>query len=1033
MKPLRLSLLSAAIACAVAPAWADPTMPLQGIRDNSSQLLAFTGAVVHTEPGKSLTNATVLVQSGKITAVGTDVKIPAGYQRVDVSGYHLYPGFIDLYSQYGVEKAAGKGGSRWGDDPLYQNARKGGNAANGAIHAETRFADSFSPNADDAKTYQQQGFTVVQSARLDGIFRGQGVLASTGKGLPGELILKADGQHFLSFDPGSSKQSYPSSLMGSIALVRQTLADTNWYSAGYGKTDWRFFREPVPFNSALAALTQLPTTGLIFEVSNERNLLRADSLLKEFNLPKVSLLASGYEYARIDDVKKTGRTLVVPLAYPAAPAVGKLDDQLDVSLADLRHWERAPTNAATLEKAGVRFALTMHQLDDKAKFWPNVRTAIQYGLSTEKALAALTTVPAEIAGMGAQLGKIANGYQADLVVSKGDLFKDGDIVAVWNRGVETQFKPLGNADVAGDYALSLNGASLTLSLSGAQGKVEGKVKAGDKSASLKDLTISKQSVQFGFSLADVNAGSGVALFSGELSGNTLSGKLVGPDGQVSQLTLSRQPQVAKADDKKAPDTTLLSSLSLPNQAYGVAKPAERQNVHIKNATVWTSDKAGKLENADVIVRNGVFAQIGQNLKTPSGYQVIDASGMHLTPGIIDEHSHIAIEMGVNEGSDAVTSEVRIGDVLNPDDINIYRGLAGGTTTAQLLHGSANPIGGQAQVIQLRWGVTPEQLKFKAAPASIKFALGENVKQSNWGDNHTSRYPQSRVGVETTVRDAFQAAKEYKAAWAAYDDLSSSEQKRVVPPRVDYRLQALVEILDNKRFVHTHSYVASEILMLIKLAEETGFKVTTFTHILEGYKTGKEMAAHGASASTFADWWAYKMEVKDAIPTNTCLMMEQGVLVSVNSDSPDLQRRLNQEAAKSVKYCGISEEEALKMVTINPAIQLKVDKVTGSVTEGKQADFVLWSGNPLSVYSKAMQTWIDGSKYYDRVADSALRASIDSEKQQLVQKVLKAPDDRKNGSGGEMKKPEPIWHCEDNGDYLDIVFGRSSGHQHGHQH
>jgi len=1037
MKPLRLSLLSAAVVCAVAPAWADPTQPLQGIRDNSVQLLALTGAVVHTEPGKSLSNATVLVQSGKITAVGTDLKIPAGFRQIDVAGYHLYPGFIDLYSQYGVEKAAaGSHGGR-GDGPVYQNERKGGNAVNAAIHAEQRWADSFVPSSEDAKVYQQQGFTAVQSARQDGIFRGQAVLASTGKGLPGELILKADGQHFLSFDPGSSKQSYPSSLMGSIALVRQTLADARWYQQAYGKTDWRFFREPVPYNAALAALGQLNSSGLIFETNNDRNLLRAASLVKEFNLPKVTLVASGYEYVRADEVKKTGRSLLLPVAYPSAPAVGKLDDHLDVSLADLRHWERAPSNAAAMEKAGVTFALTTHKLDDKSKFWPNVRTAIKYGLSTEKALAALTTVPAELIGMPGQLGRIASGYQADLVVSKGDLFKDGEIVAVWNRGVETRFKPLQNADIAGDYALQMGGKELKLSVSGALGKVEGKVQQGDKEAKLENLSVDKQQVQFGFSLKDLAVGDGVALFSGVMSGNLLQGKLQLPDGSQQTLTLSRQAAVAKVDDKKAEDITLLSQLSVPNQAYGLTNAPQRQNVHIKNATVWTSDKAGKLENTDVIVRNGVFTEIGKDLKTPSGFVEIDATGMHVTAGIIDEHSHIAIESGVNEGSDAVTSEVQIGDVLNPDDINIYRGLAGGTTTAQLLHGSANPIGGQAQVIQLRWGVSQDGLKFKAAPPSIKFALGENVKQSNWGDDYTSRYPQSRVGVETTIRDAFQAAKEYKAAWAAYDDLSSSEQKRTVPPRIDYRLQALVEILDNKRFIHTHSYVASEILMLIKLAEETGFKVTTFTHILEGYKTAKEMAAHGASASTFADWWAFKMEVKDAIPTNTCLMADQGVVVSVNSDSPDLQRRLNQEAAKSVKYCGMSEVDALNMITINPAIQLKVEHRVGSITEGKQADFVLWSGHPLSVYSKAMQTWIDGTKYYDRNVDMTLNAGIEREKQQLIQKVLKAPDDRKAGSGGEMKKPEPIWHCEDNGDYLDLAFGRSSGahrdHQHNHQH
>lgn len=1041
MKPLRLSLLSAAIVCAVAPVWADPTQPLQGIRDNSSQLLAFTGAVVHTEPGKTLTNATVLVQSGKITAVGTNLKIPAGFRLIDVSGYHLYPGFIDLYGQYGVEKAAAVSHGSLADGPMYQNSRKGGNAVNAAIHAEQRWADTFIPNEEDAKVYQQLGFTAVQSARQDGIFRGQAVLASTGKGLPGELILKADGQHFLSFDPGSSKQSYPSSLMGSIALVRQTLADAKWYQQAYGKTDWRLFREPVPYNAALAALGQLDQTGLVFEVNNDRNLLRADSVLKEFNLPKVALVASGYEYVRAADVKKTGRQLILPLAYPAAPSVGKLDDQLDVSLAELRHWERAPSNAAALEKAGVTFALTTHKLDDKTKFWPNVRTAIKYGLSTEKALAALTTVPAELIGMPGQLGRIASGYQADLVVSKGDLFKDGEIVATWNRGVETQFKPLQDADVAGDYQLNIAGKALKLNLSGALGKVEGKVvpeaKDTDKEAKLEHLSVDKKQVQFSFSLKDVEAGEGVALFSGTMAGELLQGTLKLPDGAEQALTLTRQPVAAKTDEKKDQDFSLLSQLSMPNQAYGVVSAPQRQNVHIKNATVWTSDKAGKLENTDVIVRNGVFTEIGKDLKTPSGFVEIDATGMHLTAGIIDEHSHIAIESGVNEGSDAVTSEVNIGDVLNPDDINIYRGLAGGTTTAQLLHGSANPIGGQAQVIQLRWGVSQDALKFKAAPPSIKFALGENVKQANWGDNYTSRYPQSRIGVETTIRDAFQAAKEYKAAWAAYDDLSSSEQKRTVPPRLDYRLQALVEILDSKRFIHTHSYVASEILMLIKLAEETGFKVTTFTHILEGYKTAKEMAAHGASASTFADWWAFKMEVKDAIPTNTCLMADQGVVVSVNSDSPDLQRRLNQEAAKSVKYCGMSEEEALKLVTINPAIQLKVDHKVGSITEGKQADFVLWSGHPLSVYSKAMQTWIDGTKYYDRSVDMTLNAGIEREKLQLIQKVLSAPEDRKSGSGGEMKKPEPIWHCEDNGDYLDLAFGRSNGshsdHQHNHQH
>lgn len=1022
MKAFRLSLLCTAVLWAVAPAHADQTRPLQGIRDNSPQLFAIQGANVHTEPGKVLNNATVLVEHGKIVAVGDNVEVPAGYTRIDAYGYDVYAGFIDPYSNYGVPEAEKAGRS---DGPVYQADRVGGNASNMAIHAEQQWAEQFSPNADAAKSLRQQGFTLVQSARFDGIARGQAVVASTGDGLPGDLIVKAKASQFMSFDPGSSTQSYPSSLMGSIALLRQNLADANWYRDARGKSDWRFFREAVEYNAALAALGELEAQGGVFETSNERNLLRADDLFDQFNLNNVALVGSGYEYARIDAVKAAGRTLIMPVAYPAAPAVANIDDLVDVSLADLRHWERAPSNLAALEKAGVRFALTSFKLEKPEQFWPNVRKAVQHGLSSKAALAALTTVPASLVGMSDQVGKIAPGYQADLVFSKGDVFDKGDIVATWTRGHVDQLKPLKAAAFAGTYPWTVNGSATTLELSGDGDELSGKVTLGDKNVDLANVQQHRHNISFTLALKDLTGKDGVVQFSGELQGAVLSGTVIQPDGTQQALVLNRTG-LAKEDDKPATDKpSYISAVTYPNQAFGVAKPLTQQNVHIKHATVWTSDKAGKLTDTDILVEDGKFVEIGKNLSTPSGYTVIDASGMHVTPGIIDEHSHIAIEAGVNEGSDAVTAEVAIGDVVTPDDINIYRGLAGGTTTAQLLHGSANPIGGQAQIIQLRWGVTPDELKFKGAPASIKFALGENVKQSNWGDNYTSRYPQSRVGVETSIREAFQAAKEYKAAWAAYNKLSGSEKKRVAAPRVDYRLQTLVEILDKQRFIHTHSYVASEILMLIHLADEVGFKVNTFTHILEGYKVADEMAKHGASASTFADWWAYKMEVQDAIPTNTCLMASRGVVVSINSDSPDLQRRLNQEAAKSMKYCDMSEEEALKLATINPAIQLRIDDKVGSITKGKQADFVVWSGHPLSVYSKAMQTWIDGTKYFDRAQDSQESARARSEKQRLVQKVLQASDDDKAGSGGKFKSQEPIWHCEDNGNFLKVAFG----HQH----
>ncbi len=451
---------------------------------------------------------------------------------------------------------------------------------------------------------------------------------------------------------------------------------------------------------------------------------------------------------------------------------------------------------------------------------------------------------------------------------------------------------------------------------------------------------------------------------------------------------------------------LVSKLTTPNRAFGVIEQAKQQNVHIKNATVWTSAKAGKLENTDVLVEDGEFVKIGKNLSTPSGFEVIDATGMHLTAGIIDEHSHIAIDQGVNEGSDAVTSEVRIGDVLDADDINIYRGLAGGTTTAQLLHGSANPIGGQAQIIQLRWGDNSDQLKFKGAPQSIKFALGENVKQANWG---MTLLPVTHKRAVVSIPSFVMPSRPRK------NTKLSGLNTRICPAQSKAKLRrhewitvlkALVEILDKERFIHVHSYVASEILMIIKLADEMGFNITTFTHILEGYKVADEMKAHGASASSFADWWAYKMEVQDAIPTNVCLMQQQGVLVSVNSDSPDLQRRLNQEAAKAVVYCGMDEQQALNMVTINPAKQLKIDEKVGSVEEGKQADFVLWSAHPLSVYARAQQTWIEGAPYYQLTKDEQLQQQVASEKQQLIQKVLQASDERKSRFWRVLQSQQP---------------------------
>lgn len=1037
MAQVRLTLISSALLTFLtASSYADQTAPIQGIIDKTPNLVALTGATVHTEPGKTLNNATVLIANGKIRAVGRNIDVPAGYQQIDASRYNLYPGFIDAYTQYGIESAKPAKPGSYRDAPVYKNERKGGNASNDAIHAQLKWVDQFKPEPEQAEAFRKLGFTAVQSARFDGIFRGQGFVSSLADGIANQVVLKADGPQFMAFNKGSSKQSYPSSLMGSIALIRQTLSDANWYNQAYGKTDLRYYSEPVAYNAALESLTRLTSQGAVFETTDDRSFLRADTLLNEFNLKNAVMLGSGFEYVRVKDVRDSGRSLILPINFPAAPEVGQLADQLDVNLADLRHWERAPANAAELAKAGVPFALTTHRLKEKKDFWPNLRKAVKYGLPADTALAALTTVPARLSGVADTLGKIAPGYQADLVLVKGELFSDGEIVATWIRGKQYEIGSVNPVQFAGKYKVTLDNTAINLTLTGEAAKLGGEAAIAtdsDKTVKLTDVVTQDAFIQFNLDLAQLGLTAQIAQFSGKLTDNMLEGRWQIGDKQAV-LNTRRESLVSEPASKTSSnDITLRSALTFPNRAYGLPSKAQQQNVHIKNATVWTAEKDGVLENTDVIVRDGKFDKIGKNLSTPRGFTVIDATGMHLTPGIIDEHSHVAIEAGVNEGTDAVTSEVRIGDVINPDDINLYRGLAGGTTTAQLLHGSANPIGGQAQIIQFRWGENAEGLKMRSAPPSIKFALGENVKQSNWGDAFTERYPQTRIGVESTIRDAFQAAKEYKARLADYQQLSKRQREQVAAPRIDYRLQALVEILDKKRFIHTHSYVASEILMLIELADEMGFNITTFTHILEGYKTAKEMAAHGASASTFADWWAYKMEVQDAIPTNACLMAEQGVNVSINSDDAGLQRRLNQEAAKSVLYCGMAEHDALKMVTINPAMQLKIDAVTGSIKTGKQADFVLWNTHPLSVYSQAQQTWIAGTKYFDIQTDKVIQQQLEAEKTALIQKVLGTGDAAKVGDKAGFKQDEPEWHCEDQGDWWHIGNHLHSQLQHQHQH
>ncbi|WP_338592465.1 amidohydrolase family protein [Shewanella khirikhana] len=985
------------------------------LTSDPQSLIAIEGARLHLAPGQVVERGTLVIEGNKIKSILKGQAAPAGATVINMQGLDIYPGFIDPFSQYGIgfsypstEKTA----------PVYEIARIGGNAANGAIHAEKVWAHEFAGNHEEAQSWINNGFTSVQSAKFDGIFRGQGVHVSLADKIANELVYRAEANHFLSFDKGSSAQDYPNSLMGAMALIRQTLLDASWY----GKNAVLAGTGALEFNAALEALSSNQPHYYVFDTQDLNSQLRAAKLLGEFNL-KGALLGNGREYARIDEIKNTSFELILPLNFPAAPDVSDPDLSHHLKLAELRHWERASANPAVLSQAGVSFALTLHGIEDKKDFWPRLQKAIKAGLSEQDALAALTTRAAAIAGVAGMAGKIEPGFVADLAVYQGNPFVDGKLVSVFLQGQENAIIPKDVRVLVGDYQLQLGDTSLPLSL-GYDGGI--KVTLDGKPLEVQGTVNAL--------LGRTELPGSNSKFRVKLDMTRLTGQAVSSDGTAMPLTLTKATAAKQADAKSA-DTnnntkatdTFAGALTSPNVAFGRAALPVNDKVHIQGATVWTSEAAGVLENTDVIISKGRILQIGQQLMTPPGYSKIDGRGKHLTAGIVDEHSHIALNGGTNEDTDAVTSEVRIGDVLNPEDVSIYRSLAGGVTTAQLLHGSANPIGGQSQLIKLRWGESSEGLKYQGAPGSIKFALGENVKQANWGDDFTIRFPQSRMGVESVMADAFDAARDYRKAFASYNQLAAKERNQQLSPRPNLRLEAIAEVLESQRDVHIHSYVQSEILMFMRLAEAYGFKVKAFTHVLEGYKVAKELAAHGAGASTFSDWWAYKFEVYDAIVQNACLMQQAGVLTSLNSDSFEMQRRLNQEAAKSMMYCDMSPEEAWKMITINPAKQLGIDKDTGSIKEGKVADLVLWDANPLSVYARTHMVWVDGKRFYSKEEDAAMREAQAEEKRALVQKILTLDESEKAGeTPSDVLEPE--WHCDTH--FIFAGQNRSNQHQHG---
>ena len=765
-------------------------------------------------------------------------------------------------------------------------------------------------------------------------------------------------------------------MMGMIALLRQTYLDAQWYKN-------KPSTEGV--NLSLQAWNENQNLPQIFEANDKWNDLRADRIGDEFGVQYI-IKAGGNEYQRIKEIAATKAILIVPLNYPQAQDVEDPNDARFVSLNDLKHWELAPTNPGAIEKAGIPFCLTTSDLRDIKTFFANLRDAFNYGLTETAALNALTKTPATILGVYDQVGSLDAGKWANFLIVSGPVFNERTtIFQNWVQGSKYSIKDDSWKDRRGTYKLTLNTSS---------GPVNYTLDFKNNNAASiigKDTVTSKfyyDGRQVRINFAPERTPESNFRLSGVINDDVWNG--YGEDSSGNSLSWTAvfdKPAIQKPDSTRKKRIGAVGKVIYPFEPYGweEGKAPKQETILIKNATVWTNEKEGVLQNADVLIKNGKIADVGKNLSDASA-RVIDGTGKHVTPGIIDEHSHIAAA-SINEGGQSVTSEVRIADNLNPDDINIYRQLSGGVTTSHILHGSANTIGGQTQLIKLRWGANDEDLKFKGADPFIKFALGENVKRSPsaiGNSSNNNRFPDTRMGVEQVLVDAFTRAKDYQKSWKEYE--ANKTKKGSVAPRRDLELDALVEILNNKRFITCHSYVQSEINASIKVAEQMGYKYNTFTHILEGYKVADKMKAHGANASTFSDWWAYKMEVQDAIPYNAAIMQRVGLNVAINSDDAEMARRLNQEAAKIVKYGGVTEEEALKMVTLNPAKMLHVDDKVGSLKVGKDGDVVLWSDHPLSIYAKSLYTIVDGTIYFDREKDAQMQKWIGAERNRIIKKM-----------------------------------------------
>jgi len=952
------------------------------VKTSKNTMVAFKNATIYVNSKNVIKKGTLLIKDGKVISVGKSVRIPEGTNSIDLNGKTIYPSFIDIYSDFGIKKP--KRNFSRGRRPQYDAERKG-YYWNDHIRPETSSYSFFKFDSKKSKEYLKAGFGVVNTHLQDGIMRGSGLLVSLNPhSNDAYRILDDNSGQYLSFTKSvKSRQAYPTSRMGAMALLRQTYLDANWYENGKMKNK----------DLSLQALNKHKNETQIFETGNHIDAVRADKVGDEFGI-QYTIVGSGDEFERIQDIKNTNAKFIIPINFRVAYDVADPLLAQHIDLGEMRKWNQEPSNLNVLSNHGITFALTTHKLKSVSTFHKNLRKAIKYGFNKKNALAALTSIPAEILGND-KIGNLNIGSYANFIITSGDVFDSKTTIHEnWVQGDRNIINDMNIKDITGDYVLRVNNQEYNLSISGKGANQKGKLTIGNEK--IKSTFAFKNNW---ISITINNIGTYTRIL-GKVSNSSdkMNGTAFDSSGNQTSWTalrIDKEKENKKKIKTNKNHSIVLHPVSYPNIGYGNFTQPKQQTILIKNTTVWTSESDGILTNTDVLLKNGKITQIGSNLKDANAL-IIDGKGKHLTAGIVDEHSHIAAS-AINEGGHNSTAEVTIEDVVDPTDINIYRNLSGGTTSIQILHGSANPIGGRSAIIKLKWGENAENLIYKDSPKFIKFALGENVKQSR--SNTSYRFPQTRMGVEQVFTDYFQRAKEY-------DLIKKSGQ----PYRKDLEMETIAEILNKERYISCHSYVQSEINMLMKVAEKFNFNVNTFTHILEGYKVADKMKEHGVGGSTFSDWWAYKYEVNDAIPYNAAIMHNAGVTVAINSDDREMSRRLNQEAAKTVKYGGMSELEAWNMVTINPAKLLHIDHRVGSIKVGKDADVVLWNDHPMSIYAKVEKTIIEGKIYFDIKEDERKRTAIKLEKAKLIDLMLK---EKMGGAKTQLpkKRKDRNFHCD----------------------